>query len=52
MMAIIAVAFGVVLPLGILSGYLPTRNIDTSAYNVVAAKQGYEIRRYEPFIVA
>jgi len=52
MIIIIAVVLGTALLLWILSGYLPTRNIAMPAYTVVAAKQDYEIRRYEPFIVA
>jgi len=52
MTTIIAVALGTALLLWILSGYLPTRNIAMPAYTVVAVKQDYEIRRYEPFIVA
>lgn len=52
MTIIIAVALATALLLWILSGYLPTRNIAMPPYTVVAAKQDYEIRRYEPFIVA
>jgi len=52
MTPIIAVALATALLLWMLSGYLPTRNIAMPAYTVVAAKQDYEIRRYEPFIVA
>lgn len=52
MMTIIAVAFGTLLLIWVLSGYLSTRNIAMPAYTVVAAKKDYEIRRYEPFIVA
>jgi len=52
MTIIIAVALASALLLWMLSGYLPTRNIAMPAYTVVAEKQDYEIRRYEPFIVA
>lgn len=52
MIPIIAVALGTALLLWIVSGYLPTRSIAMPVYTVVAAKQDYEIRRYEPFIVA
>ena len=36
----------------VLSGYLPTRNVDTNKYSVIAEKDGYEIRQYEPYILA
>jgi len=36
----------------ILSGYVPTRNIEMPAYTVIEKKQEYEIRRYDSFIVA
>lgn len=52
MTTIIAIALATALLLWKLSGYLPTRNIAVPAYIVVAAKQDYEINRYEPFIVA
>jgi len=52
MTTIIVVALGTALLLWILSGYLPTRNIAMPAYTIVATKQDYEMRRYEPFIVA
>jgi len=52
MTTIIAIALATALRLWKLSGYLPTRNIAVPAYIVVAAKQDYEINRYEPFIVA
>jgi DNA gyrase inhibitor GyrI len=52
MTIIIAIALATALLLWILSGYLTTRNIAMPAYTVVAAKQDYEIRSYEPFIVA
>lgn len=52
MTTIIAVALGTALLLWILSGYLPTRNIAMPSYTIVSTKQDYEIRSYEPFIVA
>jgi len=52
MTIIIAIALATALLLWILSGYLATRNIAMPPYTVVAAKQDYEIHRYEPFIVA
>jgi DNA gyrase inhibitor GyrI len=52
MTIIIAIGLATALLLWILSGYLTTRNIAMPAYTVVAAKQDYEIRSYEPFIVA
>jgi hypothetical protein len=36
----------------VLSGYLPTRNVDMNKYSVIAEKDGYEIRQYEPYILA
>jgi hypothetical protein len=36
----------------VLSGYLPTRNVDINKYSVIAEKDGYEIRQYEPYILA
>jgi hypothetical protein len=36
----------------VVSGYLPTRNVDMSKYSVLAEKDGYEIRQYEPYILA
>ena len=38
--------------LWIMSGYLPTRNIAMPTYSLVATKNGYEIRRYDPYIIA
>jgi len=38
--------------LWILSGYLPTRNIDMPAYTTVASKKNYEIRQYGAFSIA
>ena len=38
--------------LWITSGYLPTRNIAMPNYSVVATKPEYEIRRYDPYIIA
>jgi hypothetical protein len=36
----------------VLSGYLPTRNVDTNKYSVISRKDSYEIRQYEPYILA
>lgn len=33
-------------------GYLTVRNVPMSKYSVVAEKDGYEIRQYEPYILA
>lgn len=52
MLAVLAAACGTMLLLWILSGYLPTRNIDMPGYTVVETKQDYEIRRYDAYIVA
>ncbi len=35
-----------------LAGYLPTRNIETPKYELVAKAKGYEVRSYAPHIVA
>jgi hypothetical protein len=45
------------IPLGmaclwILSGYIPTMNIETPAYTVLETRADYEIRRYDGFVVA
>lgn len=40
------------IALWMMSGYLPTRNIAMPNYSVVATKPAYEIRRYEPYIIA
>jgi hypothetical protein len=36
----------------VISGYLPTRNVEVNKYSVLAVKDGYEIRQYEPCILA
>ena len=36
----------------VVSGYLPTRNVEVNKYSVIAEKDGYEIRQYEPYILA
>ncbi|HLO25774.1 MAG TPA: heme-binding protein [Geobacteraceae bacterium] len=52
-MFITAIIIPVVLfSLWVLSGYLPTRNIAMPTYTVVARKDGYEIRTYDPYIIA
>jgi hypothetical protein len=52
-MIIIAISIPVILSaLWVLSGYLPTRNIAMPTYSVVATKPGYEIRRYDPYVIA
>lgn len=51
----IATAIGLPLflcALWVLSGYLPTRHIAMPAFSVVATKTGYQIRQYEPYIIA
>jgi hypothetical protein len=40
------------LALWIMSGYLPTRNIAMPNYSVAATKSEYEIRHYDPYIIA
>ena len=36
----------------VAGGYLTVRNVPMSKYSVVAQKNGYEIRQYEPYILA
>ncbi len=43
------VALGVVW---ILAGWLPTRGIESPGYTVVREAEGYEVRRYDPYLVA
>ncbi len=38
--------------LWVLSGYLPTRNIDMPAYTVISQHAEYEIRHYAAYIIA
>jgi len=49
--AVICISTALLL-LWILSGYLPTRNIDMPSYTIIEKKADYEVRRYESFIVA
>ena len=52
-MIIIAISIPVALfSLWMLSGYLPTRNISMPTYTVISTQPGYEIRQYEPYIIA
>lgn len=46
------VTFVVLFALWIISGYLPTRNIESPVYSVIEAKSGYEIRQYGTYAVA
>jgi DNA gyrase inhibitor GyrI len=50
----IALAALIVAVLGVwtIVGYVPTRGIEMPGYEVVEEQNGYEIRRYEPMIVA
>lgn len=36
----------------VVGGYLTVRNVPMNKYSVVAQKDGYEIRQYEPYILA
>jgi len=36
----------------VAGGYLAVRNVPMSRYSVVAQKDGYEIRQYEPYVLA
>ena len=50
---IIAISIPLLLvALWIMSGYLPTRNIAMPSFSVVATEKGYQIRRYDPYIIA
>lgn len=40
------------LSLWVISGYLPTMNIQTPTYQIEEKREGYEIRRYEPYVIA
>lgn len=52
-MLIVAILICVtIMLLWILSGYLPTRNIEMPVYTVIEKKLEYEVRRYNSFIVA
>ena len=52
-MIIAAIGIPVVLfSLWILSGWLPTRDIAMPHYSVIEKRVDYEIRRYDPYIVA
>ena len=52
-MLIVAILICVtIMLLWILSGYLPTRNIEMPGYTVIEKKGEYEVRRYDSFIVA
>lgn len=47
-------AFGVLLAIGLwtVGSYLAVINLEAPAYTVVEEKDGYEIRSYEPYIIA
>jgi hypothetical protein len=52
-MIITAISIPLILvALWITSGYLPTRNIAMPTYSVLATKPEYEVRRYDPYIIA
>jgi SOUL heme-binding protein len=46
------VIFITLFALWVISGYVPTMNIETPAYSVIEIKSDYEIRRYVSYIVA
>jgi hypothetical protein len=48
----IAVVILALLSIWVIVGYLPTRGIEMPDYDVVEQRDGYEIRRYEPMILA
>jgi len=50
-MAIAGIVAGL-MGIWMLAGYLPVRAIETPKYEVQAKRNGYEIRQYEPYIVA
>jgi SOUL heme-binding protein len=52
MVTAIAVSAVVLFLLWIVSGYLPTMNIQTPAYTVAEKRRGYEIRQYAPYVIA
>jgi hypothetical protein len=49
---IAAIVIVVFFSLWVISGYLPTMNIQTPEYQVIQKTAAYEIRLYEPYIVA
>lgn len=49
---IIAGVLVVLLGAWMVAGYLPVRNIETPKYQILSAKNGYEIRQYPAQIVA
>ena len=48
----IIVIFITLFALWVISGYLPTMNIETPAYSVIEKKAEYEIRQYASYIIA
>jgi hypothetical protein len=52
MIAALAWIVAALLGVWVASGYLPTRNVDVNKYSIVAEKVGYEIRQYEPYVLA
>lgn len=52
-MVIVAISISVAFfSIWVISGYLPTMNIQTPAYDVMGKKAGYEIRLYKPYVIA
>lgn len=52
-MIITAISIPVALfSLWVLSGYLPTRNIAMPSYTVAATHPDYEVRQYDPYLIA
>jgi hypothetical protein len=52
-MVLVAIGISVALfSLWVISGYLPTMNIQTPVYEVMGKKPDYEIRLYEPYVIA
>ena len=49
---IIFIILAIVLGLWIIGSYLSVKNLEEPSYNVVSKESGYEIREYDPYIVA
>ncbi|GFE60127.1 heme-binding protein [Geobacter sp. AOG2] len=52
MITIVAGIMMIILLIWIIGGYVPTMNIHTPAHTVREKRAGYEIREYEPYVIA
>jgi len=51
MLTVVGISAVIVL-IWVVSGYVPTMNLHTPAYTVREKRAGYEIRQYEPYVIA